>query len=48
MLRELGWGWRKPVRPVALAVAHCLIAALQTGMRAGELTGWAWGDVRSD
>lgn len=48
MLRDLGWGRRKPVRSVALAVAHCLIAALQTGMRAGELKGLAWGDVRSD
>lgn len=48
MLRELGWGRRKPVRSVAQAVAHCFIAALQTGMRAGELTGLVWGDVRSD
>lgn len=48
MLRELGWSQRKPVRTVSQAVAHCFIAALQTGMRAGELTGLEWGDVRED
>jgi integrase len=39
MLRELGWGRKLPVRSVAQAVAHCFLAALQTGMRAGELAG---------
>lgn len=48
MLRELGWSRNKPVRTVSQAVAHCFIAALQTGMRAGELTGLEWGDVRED
>lgn len=48
MLRTLGWSRRAPVRTVSQAVAHCFIAALQTGMRAGELTGLAWGDVRQD
>ena len=48
MLRRLGWGRNKPVRTVSQAVAHCFVAALQTGMRAGELTGLAWEDVRED
>ncbi len=48
MLRVLGWSKRKPVRSVAQAVAHCFIAALQTGMRAGELCGLRWGDVAQD
>lgn len=48
MLRGLGWSRNKPVRTVSQAVAHCFIAALQTGMRAGELTGLEWGDVRED
>lgn len=48
MLRALGWSQRQPVRTVSQAVAHCFIAALQTGMRAGELTGLAWSDVRED
>lgn len=48
MLRALGWSRRAPVRTVSQTVAHCFIAALQTGMRAGELTGLAWGDVRQD
>lgn len=48
MLRIMGWGRRRPVRTVTQAVAHCFIAALQTGMRAGELTGMRWGDVRDD
>lgn len=48
MLRILGWSRRSPIRTVSQAVAHCFIAALQTGMRAGELTGLEWGDVRQD
>lgn len=48
MLRALGWSRYKPIRSVSQAVAHCFIAALQTGMRAGELTGMEWGDVRED
>lgn len=46
MLRSLGW--RGPVRSVSAAVAHCFVLALQTGMRAGELCGLAWEDVRGD
>jgi integrase len=48
MLRTMDWSRRKPVRTVTQAVAHCFIAALQTGMRAGELTGLRWEDVRGD
>lgn len=48
MLRVLGWGTRKPVRSVAQAVGHCFVAALQTGMRAGELCGLRWEDVADD
>ena len=48
MLRVLGWSKGKPVRSVAQAVAWCFVAALQTGMRAGELAGLRWSDVRDD
>lgn len=47
MLRALGWS-RGPVRSVSGAVAQCFILALQTGMRAGELCGLRWDDVRGD
>lgn len=47
MLRVLGWS-RGPVRTVSGAVAQCFVLALQTGMRAGELCGLAWEDVRGD
>lgn len=47
MLRALGWS-RGPVRSVSHAVANCFLAALQTGMRAGELCGLRWDDVRDD
>lgn len=48
MLRVLGWSTCEPVRSVAHAVAHCFVAALQTGMRAGELCGLQWKDVADD
>ena len=47
MLRALGWS-RGPVRSVSGAVAQCFVLALQTGMRAGELCGLRWADVRGD
>lgn len=47
MLRALDWS-RGPVRSVSHAVANCFLAALQTGMRAGELCGLRWDDVRDD
>jgi integrase len=46
MLRALGHGG--PVRSVSQAVAMCFLAALATGMRAGELCGLRWDDVRAD
>jgi len=46
MLRQLGHGG--PVRSVSQAVAACFLATLTTGMRAGELCGLRWEDVRGD
>lgn len=49
MLRQLGWkGSRKPVRSVTEAVAVCMLAALLTGMRAGELCALQWADLNAD
>lgn len=48
MLRAMGWRSRAPVRSVAQAVGWCFVLALQTGMRAGELCGLRWQDVRGD
>lgn len=48
MLRALKWSRKKPVRAISQAVANCFVAALQTGMRAGELTELKWCDVRED
>ena len=48
MLRVMQWSRRASVRSVSQAVAWCFVLALQTGMRAGELCGLQWGDVRSD
>lgn len=48
MLRAMGWQAGKPVRSVSHAVGWCFVAALQTGMRAGELCGLRWEDVRPD
>jgi integrase len=49
MLRQLGWrGAGKPVRSMTEAVAVCMLAALLTGMRAGELCALRWGDVNKD
>lgn len=49
MLRQFGWkGARKPVRSVTEAVAVCMLAALLTGMRAGELCALQWVDLNAD
>lgn len=46
MLRQLGWrGSKQPVRTVSQAVAVCFLAALLTGMRAGELCALRWDDI---
>ena len=46
ILRKLGYGF--PVRTVSQAVAACFLMALSTGMRAGELCGLRWTDVKGD
>ena len=46
MLRALGYG--HPVRTVSGSVATCFLTALATGMRAGELVGLQWADVKGD
>lgn len=46
MLRALGYGF--PVRSVSQAVAACFLMALSTGMRAGELCGLLWVNVKAD
>ena len=49
MLRQLGWrGAGQPVRSVSEAVAVCMLAALLTGMRAGEWCALAWRDLHED
>lgn len=42
MLDQLGYADGAPVRSVSQAVAVCALAALETGMRAGELCGLTW------
>lgn len=44
MLRQLGYG--RSVRSVSQATACAFLAALRTGMRAGELCGLTWSRVR--
>lgn len=46
MLRQLGHG--KKVRTVSQAVAGAFLMALATGMRAGEICGLRWDDVRTE
>lgn len=46
MLLEMGYSPRQPVRSVSQATAVCMLAALRTGMRAGELCGLTWTRVR--
>lgn len=47
MLRQLGHGRGTP-RTISQCVAVCFLAALSTGMRAGELCGLRWTDVMAD
>ena len=46
MLESLGYAL--PVRTVSQAVALCFLTALETGMRAGELCGLTWANVKDD
>ena len=46
MLRAMQHG--KQVRSITQSVAMCFLVALRTGMRAGELAGLKWVNVRSD
>ena len=49
VLRALGYRGRgQPVRTVSQAVAVCFLAALASGMRAGELCGLTWAHVYAD
>jgi integrase len=44
MLREMGYS-RRPIRTASQALAVCMLVALRTGMRAGELASLQWGQV---
>lgn len=46
MLRALGYA--RQVRSVSSAVAHAMLLALFTGMRAGEICALRWADVRPE
>lgn len=48
MLRSLGWTSDGRISQTRQAVACCFLAALRTGMRAGELCGLTWDRVRDD
>ncbi|MBO9329243.1 tyrosine-type recombinase/integrase [Achromobacter xylosoxidans] len=45
MLREMGYSRRRRVASTGQAVANCMLLALRTGMRAGELCGLTWANV---
>ncbi len=47
MLAQLGYEGG-PVRSMSQSVAVAMLLALETGMRAGELCGLTWADVRGD
>lgn len=47
-LRALGYRAGQPARSVTQAVGLCFLAALRTGMRAGELARCTWPQVRGD
>lgn len=48
MLREMEWSRSGGVTKAKQVAARCFIAALQTGMRAGEVTKLRWKDVRKN
>lgn len=45
MLRAMGYRRKGRIGSTAQAVANCMLLALRTGMRAGELCGLAWANV---
>jgi integrase len=45
MLRQMRYSRKARVASTGHAVAHCLLLALRTGMRAGELCGLTWDNV---
>lgn len=48
VLRSLGYVAGQPARTVMQACALCFLAALRTGMRAGELAKMTWPQLRAD
>lgn len=48
MLREMEWSRSGGITKAKQIAARCFIAALQTGMRAGEVTKLRWKDVRKN
>jgi len=45
MLRSMGYRQHGEIETTSQAAAMCMLTALRTGMRAGELTGMTWGQV---
>lgn len=45
MLRQMGYSPRNRISTVSGAIGGCFLAALRTGMRAGELCDLSWGNV---
>lgn len=45
MLRTMGYSRRARVASMGQAVANCMLLALRTGMRAGELCGLTWANL---
>ncbi|MGB3742724.1 MAG: site-specific integrase [Castellaniella sp.] len=48
MLREMSYSGTLPVQASAQSLAICMLLALRTGMRAGELAGMQWNQVHED
>ena len=48
ILKQLDYSAFKPVRSVSQAIALCFLLAMRTGMRAGELCGLTWANVKDD
>lgn len=48
LLREMGYSPKREIRSISLAVAVAFMFALRTGLRAGELCGLRWSEVKKD